>query len=56
MALGNISVPGRLTSLEKSRARAYCECSWCGPGRFGHFFSHLSFLCSFSLFLGDGPI
>ena len=26
------------------------------PGRFGHFFSPLSFLSSFSLSLGDGPI
>ena len=25
-------------------------------GLFGHFFSHLSFLFSFSLSLGDGPI
>ena len=27
-----------------------------GGGLFGHFFSHLSFLISFSLSLGDGPI
>ena len=27
-----------------------------GGGLFGHFFSHLSFLSSFSLSLGDGPI
>ena len=27
-----------------------------GRGLFGHFFSHLSFLFSFSLSLGDGPI
>ena len=27
-----------------------------GGGLFGHFFSHLSFLFSFSLILGDGPI
>ena len=27
-----------------------------GRGAFGHFFSHLSFLFSFSLSLGDGPI
>ena len=27
-----------------------------GWGLFGHFFSHLSFLFSFSLSLGDGPI
>ena len=28
----------------------------CGWGLFGHFFSHLSLLFSFSLSLGDGPI
>ena len=27
-----------------------------GGGLFGHFFSHLFFLFSFSLSLGDGPI
>ena len=27
-----------------------------GGDLFGHFFSHLSFLFSFSLSLGDGPI
>ena len=42
--LGKLPVPGRPTSLEKSRASAYCACSWCGRGKFGHFFSHLSFL------------
>ena len=56
MVLGKLPVPGRPTSLEKSRARAYCACRRCGRGRFGHFFSHLSFLSSFSLSLGDGPI
>ena len=35
--------------LDKSRARAYCACSRCGWGLFGRFFSHLSFLSSFSL-------
>ena len=38
------------------RARAYCVCSRCGWGLFGHFYSNLSFLSSFSLSLGDGPI
>ena len=28
--LGKLSVPGRLTSLDDSRARAYCACSRCG--------------------------
>ena len=54
--LGKLPVPGRPTNLDYSRARAYCACSRCGWGLFGHFFSHLSFLFSFSLSLGDGPI
>ena len=54
--LGKLSVPGRPTNLDNSRARAYCACSRCGWGVFGHFFAHLSFLFSFSLSLGDGPI
>ena len=54
--LGKLPVPGRPTSLENSRARAYCACSWCGRGGLDTFFSHLSFLSSFSLSLGDGPI
>ena len=54
--LGKLSVPGRPTSLDDSRARAFCACSRCGWGLFGHFFSHLSFPFSFSLSLGDGPI
>ena len=53
MVLGKLPVPGRPTSLENSRAGA---CSKCGWGWFGYFFSHLSFLSSFSLPLGDGPI
>ena len=40
--------------LDKSRARAFCACSRCGWGLFGHFFSRLSFLLSFSLSLGEG--
>ena len=54
--LGKLSVPGRPTSLDNSMARAYCACSRCGWGLFGHFFSHLSFHFFFSLSLGDGPI
>ena len=56
MVLGKLPVPGRPTNLDHSRARAYCVCSRCGWGMFGHFFSRLSFLSSFSLSLGDGPI
>ena len=44
--LGKLSVPGRPTSLDDSRARAYCACSRCGWGLFGHFFPHLSILYS----------
>ena len=54
--LGKLPVPGRPTNLAYSRARAYCAFSRCGLGLFGHFFSHLSFLFSFSLSPGDGPI
>ena len=54
--LGKLPVPGRPTDLNYSRARAYCACSRCGWGLFGHFFSHLSVLFSFTLSLGDGPI
>ena len=56
MVMGKLPVPGRPTNLEYSRARAYFAYSWCGWGLFGHFFSYLSFLSSFSLSLGDGPI
>ena len=54
--LGKLSVPGRPTSLADSRARAYCACSRCGWGFVWTFFSHLFFLFSFSLSLGDGLI
>ena len=56
MVLGKLPVLGRPTNLDYSRARAYCAYSRCGWGWFGHFYSHLSFLSSFSLSLGDGPI
>ena len=39
MVLGELPVLGRLTST----ARAYCACSRCGWGMFGHFFFRLSF-------------
>ena len=56
MVLGKLPVLGRPSNLVDSRARAYCACSGCGWGLFGHFYSHLSFLSSYSLSLGDGPI
>ena len=56
MVLGKLPVPGRPTNMDYSRARAYCACSGCGWGLFGHLYSPLSFLVSFSPILGDGPI
>ena len=50
MVLGKLPVPGRPTILIDSRARAYCACSRCGWGLFGHFYSHLSFLLFLPLF------
>ena len=54
--MSKLSVPGRPTNLNNSRAWAYCACSRCGLGLLGHFYSHISFLTSFSRSLGDGPI
>ena len=56
MVLGKLPVLGRPTNLDYSGAKAYCPFCGCGWGLFGHFFSRLSFLFSFSLSLGDGPI
>ena len=56
MVLGKLPVAGHPTNLDYSRAKAYCACSGCRWGLLGHFFSRLSFLFSFSLSLGDGPI
>ena len=46
MVLGKLPVPGRPANLDYSRARAYCACSGCGWGLFGHFSLayHFSFL------------
>ena len=56
MVVGNLPVPGGLTYLDNSMARNFCTCRRCGRGLFGRFLSHLSFLSSFSLSLGDSPI
>ena len=48
MVLSKLPVPGRPTTLDNSRARAYCACSRCGRGLSGHFFFRVSFLSSFS--------
>ena len=56
MVLGKLPVPGRPTIWITVGQGAYCARSRCGWGLFGHFYSHLSFLSSFSLSLGDGSI
>ena len=43
---GGVPMLGRPTNLDYSRARAYCACSRCGWGLFGHFFFRVSFLFS----------
>ena len=49
MVLGKLPVLGRPTNLfEYSRTGTYCACGRCERGLFGHFFSRLSFLFSFS--------
>ena len=53
---GLTSSAGASYNLDDSRARAYCTCSRRGWGLFGHFYSPLSLLSSFSLSLGDGLI
>ena len=37
MVLSKLTVPRRPTNLDNSRASAYCACSRCGWGLFGHF-------------------
>ena len=44
MVLGKLSVPGRPTYVDNSRARPYCVCSKCGWGCLTIFF--LSFIIS----------
>ena len=46
MVLSKLLAPGRPTTLDNSRARAYCTYSRCGWGLFGHFslVYHFSFL------------
>ena len=56
MVLGKLPFPGRptiwITVGQGPTALAVGE----GGGWFGHFYSQLSVLSSFSLSLGDGPI
>ena len=57
MDLGKLPVPRRPTIWRTvGQGRACCVSSRCGWEFFGHFYSSLSFLSSFSLSLRDGPI
>ena len=56
MVLGKLPVPGRPTILITVGQGPTALAVGAGGGLFGHFCSHLSFLSSFSLSLGDGPI
>ena len=51
MVLGKLPVPVHrgIINLDDSRTRASCTCGGCGWGVFGHHYSQISFLSSFSL-------
>ena len=53
--LGKLSVPGRPTSLDYSRARAYCACRRCGWGLVWTFFLSSSFSRFFLTLFGRRP-
>ena len=56
MVLGKLPVPGRPTIWITVGQGPTTLAVGAAGGLFGHFYSHLSFLSSFSLSLGDGPI
>ena len=56
MVLGKLSVPGRPTILMTVEQGPIVLAADAGGGWFGLFYSPPSFLSSFSLSLGDGPI
>ena len=56
MVLGKLPVPGRPTILTAVGQGPTALAVGAGGGLFGHFYSQLSFLSSFSLSFGDGPI
>ena len=56
MVLGKLPVPGVLLIWIGVGQGPIALAVGVGWGLFGHFFSLLSFLSSFSLSLGDGPI
>ena len=53
--LGKLAVPGRPTSLDDSRARAYCACSRCGWGFVWIFFLPSIFSLFFLPLFGRRP-
>ena len=56
MVLGKLPVTGRPTILITVGQGPTALAVGAGGDLFGHFYSHLSLLSSFSLSLGDGPI
>ena len=56
MVLGKLPVPGRPTILITVGQGPTALAVGAGRGFVGRFYSYLSFLPSFSLSLGDGPI
>ena len=56
MVLGKLPVPGRPTICMIVGQGPVVLAVGAGGGLFGHFYSRLFFLLSFSLSLGDGPI
>ena len=56
MVLGKLPVPGRATISITVGQGPIALVVGAGGGCFGHFYSPLSFLSSFSLSLGDSPI
>ena len=56
MVLGKLTVPGRPSIWIIVGQGPTALAVGAGGGLFGHFYSHVSFLSSFSLPLGDGPI
>ena len=56
MVLGKLPVPGRPTVWTTVGQGPIVLAVGAGGWLFGHFYSRLYFLSSFSLSLGDGPI
>ena len=56
MVLGKLPMPGHPTIWMTVGQGPIALVVGAGGGLFGHFYSPLSFLSSFSLSLGDGPI